>query len=243
MKLKLIAISLLVIAGCSKTQQETQTEELSKIDSLQQVVNEHQYTVALLNQVGLYLDSIDANRKMITVDLETGLDEQDYIQRMKSLDEYTRKAEWTIAELEKTRSAYASQVKRLKKQISDQEGQIAILQLSVEEYKVKNVRLTDDLTLTKEQLIETQVALEFNESTLIDSEERVTELAEKLSLTEAETMYAKGEGLELMAEKIEFAPKKRKQTLEQSLAYYKKAIELGHVPARTRAENVQKLLK
>jgi chromosome segregation ATPase len=243
MKLKLLAISMLVIAGCSKTQEDAQLQETSKVDSLLQVVEEHRYAVALLSQVGMYMDSIDENRKMIAVDLETGLNEQDYIQRMKSLNEYTQKAEWTIAELEKTRGAYASQVKRLKKQVIEQGDQIAILQISVEDYKAKNANLEDEVKLTREQLLDTQVSLNYNENALEATEERVAELGEKLTLSEAETFYAKGEGMELMASRIEFAPKRKKLTLEQSLAFYQEAVKLGHVPAKARAQSIQKLLE
>ncbi|MEQ9007365.1 MAG: hypothetical protein RLP12_05740, partial [Ekhidna sp.] len=191
----------------------------------------------------MYMDSIDENRKMIAVDLETGLNEEDYIQRMKSLNEYTQKAEWTIAELEKTRAAYAIQVKRLKKQIAEQGDQIAILQISVEEYKLKNANLEDEVKLTREQLLDTQVALNYNENSLDEAQDKVAELDEKLTLSEAETFYAKGEGLELMASRIEFAPKRKKETLEQSLSYYKEAIKLGYVPAKARAESIQKMLE
>ncbi|MEQ8906079.1 hypothetical protein [Ekhidna sp.] len=243
MKLKLMAISMLVIAGCSKMQEEAQLQETSTVDSLLQVVEEHRYAVALLGQVGMYMDSIDENRKMIAVDLETGLNEEDYIQRMKSLNEYTQKAEWTIAELEKTRAAYAIQVKRLKKQIAEQGDQIAILQISVEEYKLKNANLEDEVKLTREQLLDTQVALNYNENSLDEAQDKVAELDEKLTLSEAETFYAKGEGLELMASRIEFAPKRKKETLEQSLSYYKEAIKLGYVPAKARAESIQKMLE
>lgn len=239
----MMAISMLVIAGCSKVQENAELQEVSKVDSLLQVVEEHRYAVALLSQVGMYMDSIDENRKLIAVDLETGLNEEDYIKRMKNLNEYTQKAEWTIAELEKTRGAYASQVKRLKKQIAEQGDQIAILQISVEDYKAKNANLEDEVKLTREQLLDTQVALNYNENALIEAEERAAELDQKLTLSEAETLYAKGEGLELMATRIEFAPKRKKQTLEQSLAYYKQAIDLGHAPAKAKAENIQKLLK
>lgn len=234
---------MLVIAGCSKVQEEALLQETSKVDSLLQVVEEHRYAVALLSQVGMYMDSIDQNRKMIAIDLETGLNEEDYIQRMKSLNEYTQKAEWTIAELEKTRAAYAIQVKRLKKQIVEQGDQIAILQMSVEDYKTKNTSLENEVKLTRDQLLDTQVSLSYNENVLAETENKVAELDEKLTLSEAETLYAKGEGLELMASRIEFAPKRKKETLEQSLAYYKKAIILGHAPARAKAENIEKLLK
>ncbi len=243
MKLKLIAIAMLVIAGCSKTQEDAQLQESSKVDSLLQVVEEHRYSVALLSQVGMYMDSIDENRKLIAIDLETGVTEEDYIKRMKSLNEYTKKAEWTIAELEKSRGAYATQVKRLKKQILELGDQIAMLQMSVEDYKAKNTNLEDEVKLTREQLLDTQVALNYNENTLADSEDKVAELDKKLTLSEAETFYAKGEGLELMASRIEFAPKRKKETLEQSLSHYQEAIKLGYVPAKARAESIQKLLK
>lgn len=243
MKLKLMAISMLVIAGCSKMQEEAQLQETSTVDSLLQVVEEHRYAVALLSQVGMYMDSIDENRKLIAIDLETGVTEEDYIKRMKSLNEYTKKAEWTIAELEKSRGAYATQVKRLKKQILELGDQIAMLQMSVEEYKSKNANLEDEVKLTREQLLDTQVALNYNENSLDEAQDKVAELDEKLTLSEAETFYAKGEGLELMASRIEFAPKRKKQTLEQSLSHYQEAIKLGYVPAKARAESIQKLLK
>ena len=232
-----------VLTGCNQ-QIKTDNEQLiAKVDSLEQALDANAYTVGLLDQIGQYMDSIDAQRNWITINLESGLSEQDYIERMKQLNQYVQKAEWTIGELEKTRSAYASQVKRLKKEISEKDQEISSLQLSVAEYQKANENLENRLQITQEDLISTQKSLDLTREDLNSTELDVKKLIEEVRLTEAESLYAQGEGMEEVAKRTQLAPKRKKETLEKALELYTASLAKGYEPAEAKVDAMKKKLK
>ena len=232
-----------LLSGCNQQVKEEHAALLVRLDSMETVLEENQYTIGLLDQVGLYLDSIESHRHWITMNLETGLSQEDYVERMKVLNQYVQKAELTIGELENTRSTYATQLGRLRTKINGMEHEIQGLQLSVAHYQQENTALQDMLTISEDRLLDTQLDLEVTSDELEESQSEVKDLLEKVQLTEAESYYVRGEGMEEMARRIQFAPKKKKETLEEALALYTTASDLGFEPAKTKVEELSGKLK
>ncbi|MEL6538948.1 MAG: hypothetical protein AAFQ98_26260, partial [Bacteroidota bacterium] len=100
-----------------------------QVDSLQTIVEEQMYQAEMLSQISQYLDSVEVDRQWLRTNLETGIPEDDYIARMKRINQYLEEADFTIGELEKTRVAYLSQVRRLKKDLEEAVAEIEQLQL------------------------------------------------------------------------------------------------------------------
>ena len=245
MKSTLIVISLAgwLLVGCTGKLKEENSQLTYRLDSLQQELDAKQYSMGLLEQVGVYLDSIDANRKWVKVNLETGLAEDDYVERMKVLNQYVQKAEWTIGELEKTRSAYASQVKRLKARIAEKDEEIRILQMTVAEYQSKNLELNDSLVISKQELLNAQLALSSTKDELTRKEAEVESLLQNIKLTQAESFYAQGENKEEIAKRTQLAPKRKNKALEEALEFYQSAMDLGYEPAIAKVDALKKRLK
>lgn len=197
-----------------------------------------EYTIGLLEQVGLYMDSIDANRKWIQINLETGLSREDYLSRIKNLNAYVQKAEWTIGELEKTRSAYASQVKRLKNEITQKDQEIEKLQLAVATYKNSDAELRSMLNITESQLLEAQLDIDVLKSDLKLSEA----ILEKAHLSEAEALFSQGESSQELAKHIQFAPRRKKKALDDALQYYQASLDMGYGPANAKVDELNKKL-
>ncbi len=249
MKNVLVLLAVLtVLAGCdqkvSKQDLMAANEQLtSKIDSLQSALSTNAYTVNLIDQIGQYMDSIDANRNWIKLNLEEGLAEEDYIGRMKQLNQYVQKAEWTIAELEKSKSAYGAQLSRLKAQLGLKDQEIVSLQESIAQYQIQNSKLQDMLVMTETDLLAANLDLEDARKDLKYSEVRISELTAKVQLTEAESYYARGEGMEALAKRIQFAPRKKKQALLDAVDLYNQSLALGYAPAGQRVDEVKAQLK
>ncbi len=235
---------VILFASCKpNTESGSDTALLGKIDSLELALMDAKYTATILEQVGLYMDSIDLNRNLVKLELETGLSTEDYIERMKSINEYTQKAQWSIAELEKTNNKYASQVKRFKQQITKLETDVASLQQSVDLFQSKNEDLLTLLAISDDELSELELELEVSGLELEETNEKIVSLSDKITLTEAEKHYVKGEGMEAVAEHIQFAPKKKKQTMEDALASYDKAYSMGYEPAKVKIDQMKLKLK
>jgi flagellar biosynthesis chaperone FliJ len=230
----LIAVGLL--SGCQKEAAPDNSRLLAKVDSLQAALEVSNYTMSVLGQIGTYMDSIDANRKWIELNLETGLSQDDYVTRMKNINEYVQKAEWMIGELEKTRSAYAKQVKRLKNDIIEKDSEIKSLQMVVAKTQTRNMQLEETLTLTEEELVMSQMEQDQTERALDKSNTAAKELMEKLETTKAESLYSQGENMEVLAGHIQLAPKRKREALEQALKYYTESKEMGYSEANAKVE-------
>ncbi|UXP31398.1 hypothetical protein N6H18_13665 [Reichenbachiella agarivorans] len=236
----------IALAGCNKenTTEIKENEVLqARIDSMQTILEVTQYRVSLLDQIGKYLDSIDYNRNWVKLNLEAGITNEDYVERMKNLSQYVQKAEWTIGELEKTRSAYASQVKRLKKEISEKDLEVKSLQQTIAQYQGENTDLKVQLTAKEMDLLDSQMELNLANHSIEEASTEITELLSTVRLTEAESFYAKGEGMEEVAKHIQLAPKRKNESLEQALSMYINAEKLGHPKAGAKIKALKEKLK
>jgi chromosome segregation ATPase len=235
-KLVIAVFAVVVLAGCEKNATPDNSRLLAKVDSLEAALEVSNYTMGVLGQIGTYMDSIDANRKWIEVNLETGMSQDDYVTRMKNINEYVQKAEWMIGELEKTRNAYAKQVKRLKNDIIEKDEEIKALQLVVAQTQSDNQKLTQTLQLTEEELTMSQLEQDMTEEELERSNTAAKELMEKLEMTKAESLYSQGENMEVLAGHIQLAPKRKREALEQALKYYSESKEMGYSKAIAKVE-------
>lgn len=235
--LSLLAIALL--AACKPDHAVDGAKLQARIDSLQTALEVSNYSVGLLTQIGTYMDSIDANRKWVELNLETGLSQDDYVARMKNINQYVQRAEWTIAELEKTRNAFTKQVKRLKKQIVEKDAEIVSLQMTVAQTQADKKQLEETLTLTETELVMSQLEQEMTAEELEAANTLAQKLMEKVQLTKAESLYSQGENMEALAASIQFAPNRKREALEDALAYYTESRDLGYEPAATKVDAIK----
>ncbi len=241
-KLIYILTGIVLLTGCNEQIEKDNFNLNAKVDSLELELQKMEFAIGLLDQIGVYMDSIDANRKWIQVNLETGISEDDYVTRMKDLNLYVQKAEWTISELEKTRSAYASQVKRLKREVMEKDNMIESLQLAVVESRQDNALMETLLNLTETQLAEAQLQAISLKNDLRISGAQKPILIERAEPTDAEKLYGQGESAEQLAGYIRFAPKRKKKILEDALEYYSASLEKGYQPAKAKVDNLVGLL-
>lgn len=234
-----VIVLVVVTTACQKETPPDNSRLLARVDSLEAALEESNYTMSVLGQIGTYMDSIDSNRKWIELNLETGLSQEDYVTRMKNINQYVQKAEWMIGELEKTRNAYAKQVKRLKNDIVKKDEEITALQLVVAQTQYDNKKLEETLTLTETELVMSQIEQDQTEIALEKTQTAANELMEKLQLTKAESLYSQGENMETLAGHIQLAPKRKREVLEAALKYYTESRALGFAKAVTKVDSLK----
>jgi len=239
-KLIISLMAIALISGCNKSGTSVDGEKLqTRIDSLQTALEVSNYTAGLLTQIGSYMDSIDANRKYVELNLETGISQEDYVTRMKNINQYVQRAEWTIAELEKSKSAFTKQVKRLKKQIAEKDAEIVSLQMTVAQTQADKKQLEETLTLTETELVMSQLEQEMTAEELEAANTLAQELMEKVQVTKAESLFSQGQNMETLAASIQFAPNRKREALEEALKYYTESRELGYEPAAAKVDAVK----
>jgi predicted nucleic acid-binding Zn-ribbon protein len=240
-----ILIGLVAIVGCGESEQQIAEKQMliAKVDSLQLIADNNLQAMRLIDQVGVFLDSIEAQRKWVKIDLEAGMSGEDYLTRMSKLADYMERAEKKIGELEKTRSGYASQTKRLKAELEVKNQEIADLRNMVEKVTQENVQLSNKLKFTETDLEEASLSLEARIQELALLEARLEGLIKASKISEAESYFQRGQAMEEVASRTQLAPKRKKEALTQALTFYQKSLDMGYTSAEEKVISIKSKLK
>ncbi|HCW07276.1 MAG TPA: hypothetical protein DGG95_07925, partial [Cytophagales bacterium] len=128
--LSLIVIALF-FASCDNKSDKLQNQ----VDSLKAELQTNQKFVQTLQEVGTLMDSIDANRQLLRVNMVEGTTYADYTSRMKDINNYVKDTQGKISDLEKAlkkskgnNNAYAATIKKLKADLEAKNLEIVKLQ-------------------------------------------------------------------------------------------------------------------
>ncbi len=236
-----------MLSGCGK---EEKVKLQSQVDSLKSELETSQQLAKTLGEVGVLMDSIDANRQVLRMNMMEGTTFDNYTNRMEDLNKYVKDTEKKIAELEKSlkksksnTTYFATLVNNLKAEVEKKNQEIAILQDMVSKYQTENENLVKVNEMQEAEIVdqESQLATKQQELALIEA--RIQELMIQSKVSEAEQFYSRGMAVEAAAARIKLAPRKKKETLKEALEYYKKSLSLGHEPAKAKIDLLEKLLK
>lgn len=230
------AILLFIISACTNKEAEVLRTEN---DSLKSVLQVNTTVMTTLQEVGAMIDSIDASRQKIKMELVEGISEENYTAKLQAIHEHVRRSENKIKQLEES-------MKELKTNESFYMDMIAALkddlELRLQEiYSLEKVNkeLEEKVKVQESDLQESFIELEKKQQALAQQELEVAQLVSKLKLSESQTLYAKGQALEESASRIKLAPNKKKATLREAVGYYRKAAELGNKDAMARLKDLQ----
>ena len=238
----LIILALaLMLMNCGK---EEKIKLQSQIDSLKTELETCQQVAITLAQVGMLMDSIDANRQVLRINMTEGITFDSYTSRM------VKDTEKKISDLEnaikksKTNASYSTVIlNNLKEDIEKKNQEIANIQVMVARLQTKNENL---IKISERQSLEIfdlgeQLTANLQEITLLEA--RMKQLMKKSKLSDAEQYYSRGLAVETVAYRIKLAPRKKKETLKEALDFYKKSLSLGYEPAKAKIYELNKLLK
>lgn len=234
-KLILCLPAFWLLAGCTQVRQENDTLT-ARIDSLHLVLAANDLTIAMIEEIGQYMDSVASDRHWIRFNLEADVQDTDPMEKLKNLEWYINKVEYTIEELEKARRMYALQVDCLRCELSEKDLHIRSLEADVADFQNENFELLNLVAVTEGEFARYLIKMD---EELEMAQLRIQALLKRMQQTEAEVYYVKAEGKEEVAEQLRLAPKKKKQALKDAQVLYSVSSKMGYEPATDRLERFE----
>jgi chromosome segregation ATPase len=236
----------ILLASCGANER---AELQSQVDSLNIELENSQRMANTLVEVGALMDSIDASRQMLRLNMAEGTSYDDYSARMRELNQYVKDTQKKIDNLEKELSksqgnaaTYARQIKKLKDDLQAKTKEVVALQEMVEKYRNENQNLVNLAEMQGAEIADKEIQIMAKEQELALIEARIQELMIQSKVSEADAYFARAQAVEEAANRTKLAPRKKKETLEEALELYKKALSLGHQDAQQKIAALQKKL-
>jgi chromosome segregation ATPase len=233
-----------MLLSCDNKEKE---QMQSRIDSLQTELQTSQKMANTLSEIGVLMDSIDASRQLLRVNMAEGTTYEDYNERMKDINSYVRDSRKKIDDLEKSLSkskanagAFSKTIKQLKADLEAKTGEIASLQEQVDKYRNENENLITTVGMQEKELVDKQAEIEQKSQELALIEARIQELMIQSKMSEADAYYARAQAVEEAANRTRLAPRKKKETLKEAVELYKKALSMGKTEAQAKIDELEK---
>ena len=232
----LILLSVVgLMVGCDLRRKETSQKIIDSLRSGLQA--SHRVTQAMVD-VGVLIDSIDANRKVLRANMVEGTSYVSYVARMRDINQYVRRTQRKIEALEKTArhstsSAYAIAIKKLKGDLEARNHELTALKEQVSLFKLQNADLVKMVNLQDAEIKQEETA---------KLEEQVKQLLVKSKLDEGEAYFARAAAVEETASRTKFAPRKKKESIKKALELYKLAQFYGMDKAEAKVSELEKKL-
>ena len=241
-------ILIAVVAGAMLASCGGETKRLKvQLDSLQNELQVSQQMAQTLQEVGSLMDSIDANRQLLRVNVIEGTTYADYTSRMKDLNNYVKETQSKIGDLEKSlkkskanTNAFAATIKKLKADLEKKNGEIMALQQKVSELGNLNENMKITIDMQEAELNDKQSQIETKTQELALIEARIQELMIQSKMSEADSYFARGQAVEEAANRTKLAPRKKKETYREAIELYKKAQSLGNGKAQAKVTELEK---
>ena len=222
----------------------------AELDSLRAVATEGQQVAQTLAEVGTLMDSIDANRQLLRVNMVEGTTYSDYTARMKDINNYVKQSQEKVEELEKAlkkskgnANAYAATIKKLKADLEARNKELAEMQARVEELKNENQNLITTVGLQEAELNDKEAQIMAKTQELAIIEAKIQEMWVQSKMSEADSYFARAQAVEEAANRTKLAPRKKKDTLKEALELYKKSLSLGKTEAQAKIDELEKKVK
>ncbi|HYC84676.1 MAG TPA: hypothetical protein VEB86_05610 [Chryseosolibacter sp.] len=239
-------IAMIVLIGLCFT--ACDSRKLSRLqeqnDSLANELASRDAMLRVIHQAAVLLDSIERRHGNIpNGDLPF---HETFSVRLQQIHEHVKASEMQKTKMQKElyvsrneASAYMMMVDAMKGEVDIRDGEIETLADSVDLFETHNYDLAENLSEKEHAIENLYKQIHEKQEKLAMLEGKVSDLAR---LTEAERYYARGRDVEASAERIRFAPAKRKETYREALELYKKSWSLGKPEARTKIINIQKII-
>lgn len=243
-KIWMVAVVAVLLMSCGGKENERLK---SQLDSLQNELQVSQQMAQTLQEVGTLMDSIDANRQLLRVNVIEGTTYSDYTSRMKDLNNYVKETETKIGDLEKSlkksksnANAFAATIKKLRADLDKRNEEIGTLQQRVAELGNLNENMKVTIDMQEAELNDKQAQIETKTQELALIENRIQELMIQSKMNEGDAYFARGQAVEEAANRTKLAPKKKKETYREAIELYKKAQSMGNDKAQAKITELEK---
>lgn len=244
MKIKMIVVVMLagLVMGCDSRKMETAQHT---IDSLNAIVKSNNEMNRTLSDIGMLMDSIDANRKVLRTNMIEGVRYNAYVKRMAEINRYVRKTERKLAALQKSlrkkqNAAFSATVKRLQANLDLRTHELDAMREQLKRYKLENEELISTVGLQKAEIQDKLDQLRIKQEETAQLQAQVDQLILQSKLDQGEALYAQAAAVEETARRTKFAPKKRRSSTRQALELYKQALQYGKAEAQGRIDALEK---
>lgn len=245
-KLLYIIVLAVFFISCENKEKEALKKQVDSLNM--ELVRSHQMSQTL-TEVGTLMDSIDASRQLLRVNMVEGTTYDDYAARMKDLNSYIKLTQDKIENLEKglktskaNATAFSRTIKKLRADLESKSQEISLLQEQVEKYRNENQNLVTTVELQDAEIADKQSQIDSKNQELALIEARVQELMIQSKMTEADAYYTRAVAVEEAANRTKLAPRKKKETLKEAFELYKKALSLGKSEAQAKIDALEKRL-
>jgi len=239
----LILFAAIVLVGCG-TRERAQMK--LQIDSLNTVIDQNTEAEATLDEVAILLDSIDASRNALRVNIVEGITYADYIGRLKQINTHIKDSQTRIIALEdglkRSKHVSAATIKMLKADLAAKTSQIVELQMEIAELRQNNnsqyMRLLkkDSIISSKDEVIRVK------NDALTSLETLVQDIDEQNRIKVGNLYFNQAQALETAADRTQFAPRRKKDTRREALELYRLSLSLGNLKAQERIDVLEKQL-
>jgi chromosome segregation ATPase len=236
-------VAVAILTSCDNKSEKLQTQ----VDSLKAELQTNQKFVQTLQDVGVLMDSIDANRQLLKVNMVEGTTYADYTARMKDINNYVKDSQGKIEDLEKTlkkskgtSNAYAGTIKKLKADLELKNQELIKLQEQVAALGNENQNLITTNNLQQAEINDKSAQIETKKQELSLLEEKIQQVQIQSKVSEAESVYARAQAVEEAANRTKLAPKKKKETYKEAIELYKKALSMGKTEAQAKIDALSK---
>jgi hypothetical protein len=242
-KLILAVPVVAMLWGCDKKERETLQ---AQNDSLRTELEVSQMTAMTLQEIGVLIDSIDANRQLLRTDVVEGTSYTDYKTRLLDINNHISQTQAKIEDIEKnlkkTKGSYSVTIKLLKADLELSTQKIAALQGEVEKMRGENETLAMTVTERDSVISEKLETIKMKEQDVATLEAKVEEVNAASKASQADLYFAQAQALETAAARTKFAPKKKKETQREALELYKLSLSLGKEDAQAKIDELQEEL-
>jgi hypothetical protein len=129
-------------------------------------------------------------------------------------------------------SAYLMLVDALKSEVQLRVDELIKLNEAVRIYEDENAILEGTIEVRADEVNEISRQASIKEQELLLLETRIQALADNFKVTEADAYYARAKAVEEIARRTKLAPHKKRETYNEAVELYKKALSLGKSQAR-----------
>lgn len=243
--IKTLVLSLGIAAALLSCDTKEKERLQSKVDSLTTELNSSQKVAAQLKEVDVLIDSIDLSRNLLRANVVEGTSYTSYSERLKGINQHIKETQRKIAELEKTSGKVPglnSSLRRLKSDLELRSQEISALQLEVSKMRSENQSLATAISQKDSTLMMKNDVIKVKESDIASLETSMKDATEKNRIAMADLYYKQASALEKVADRTNFAPRKKKEALREAVELYKISLSLGKEEAQDRINVIEKAL-
>lgn len=238
-----ITVIAATLMSCGRESEKLRSE----VDSLKAELQTSQQFATTLQEVSVLMDSIDANRQLLRVNMVEGTTYDNYTARMKDINNYVKSTQSKIEDLEGTlkkskgnNRALTATIKKLKADLEAKNVEIGKLQELVATMGNENRNLITTVGLQEAELNDKEEQIITKQQELALIEAKIQELMISSKVSEADSYFARAQAVEEAANRTKLAPKKKKETLREAVELYKKALSLGKQEAQEKITELEK---